>query len=392
MSQIITSLLDTDLYKLTMMQCVLHTFPSTMVQYQFKCRTNAKLAPYAEEIREEVKALCQLRFTLDELRFMAQLDYIKPDFIEFLRLFQLNETFVDIGTDGDDLTIQIEGPWLHTIMFEVPILAIVNEVYFRNTVAEADYKTGEQRLKQKIQFVQTQPDNDRFKFSDFGTRRRFNKDWQFRIDETLQAELPDQFVGTSNVESAMRFGLKPIGTMAHEFLQACQAVGPRLADSQRYALEAWAHEYRGRLGIALTDVINIDAFLNDFDLYYAKLFDGLRQDSGDPVEWGEKVIAHYNTLKIDASTKTLVFSDNLTVEKAFALYRRFIDRSQPAFGIGTNLTNDLGPTPINIVIKMTRCNGQAVAKISDSPGKSMCRDDSYVRYLKHVFGLDKPES
>ena len=175
--------------------------------------------------------------------------------------------------------------------------------------------------------------------------------------------------------------------MAHEFLQACQAVGPRLADSQRFALETWAREYRGRLGIALTDVINLDAFLHDFDLYYAKLFDGLRQDSGDPIQWGEKVIQHYIDQKIDPRTKTLVFSDGLTFEKAMMLYRRFKDRSQPAFGIGTNLTNDLGYDPINIVIKMTRCNNQPVAKISDSPGKSMCRDDSYIRYLKHVFHL-----
>lgn len=388
MSAIITSLLDTDLYKLTMMQCVLHQFPSTIVEYQFKCRTSAVLAPYADEVRDEIKALCQLRFQLDELKYLAQLDYIKPDFIEFLRLFQLNETFVNVGTAGDDLTITIEGPWLHTIMFEVPILAIINEIYFRNTVKQPDYKTGEQRLQQKINFITSQPDNCRFLFSDFGTRRRFNKSWQFRIDEILKDKIPTHFAGTSNVESAMRFNLKPIGTMAHEFLQACQAVGPRLADSQRYALEAWAREYRGRLGIALTDVINIDAFLHDFDLYYAKLFDGLRQDSGDPIEWGEKVIAHYRALKVDASTKTLVFSDNLTVEKAFALYRRFKDRSQPAFGIGTNLSNDLGPNPISIVIKMTRCNGQAVAKLSDNPEKSMCRDDSYMRYLKHVFGLD----
>lgn len=385
---IITSLLDTDLYKLTMMQCVLHQFPGVNVEYRFKCRNNAVLAPYKEEIAAEIKSLCQLRFKEQELNYLAQLDYIKEDFIEFLRLFHLSERFIHLSTDGDDLDIVIEGPWLHTIMFEVPVLAIVNEVYFRNTVATPDYDEGRKRLQQKIKFIKDAKDNTEFLFSDFGTRRRFSKEWQFEIDDTLKRHVPQHFVGTSNVESAKKFGLKPIGTMAHEFLQACQAVGPRLADSQRFALEAWAREYRGRLGIALTDVINIDAFLHDFDLYYSKLFDGLRQDSGDPVAWGEKVIAHYTQQKIDPKTKQLIFSDGLTPKKAMELYYRFKDRSMPAFGIGTNLTNDLGYEPINIVIKMTRCNGQAVAKISDSPGKSMCRDDSYITYLKHVFHID----
>ena len=387
MQPIITSLLDTDLYKLTMMQCVLHQFPETTVEYQFHCRNKAVLAPYIDEIQSEIDSLCSLHFQDDELDYLNTLDYIKSDFVEFLRLFHLNKRFIQLSTDGDELKIIIEGPWLHTILFEVPILAIVNEIYFRHQTKLPDYDEGRRRLQAKIDYLKSAPDNQLFIFSDFGTRRRFSKVWQFEIDLTLKEQVPSYFVGTSNVANAKQLGLRPIGTMAHEFLQACQAVGPRLADSQRFALETWAREYRGRLGIALTDVINLDAFLHDFDLYYAKLFDGLRQDSGDPIQWGEKVIQHYIDQKIDPRTKTLVFSDGLTFEKAMMLYRRFKDRSQPAFGIGTNLTNDLGYDPINIVIKMTRCNDQPVAKISDSPGKSMCRDDSYIRYLKHVFHL-----
>jgi nicotinate phosphoribosyltransferase len=371
-----------------MMQCVLHQFPGVNVEYRFKCRNNAVLAPYKNEIEAEIKALCDLRFNDDELDYLGTLDYIKKDFIEFLRLFHLSERFIHLSTDGDDLEIIIEGPWLHTIMFEVPVLAIVNQVYFQNTVKDPDYAEGKKRLQSKIDFINSSKDNKKFLFSDFGTRRRFSKDWQFEVDKTLKEQMAHHFVGTSNVEAAKKYNLRPIGTMAHEFLQAAQAVGPRLADSQRFAMEAWAREYRGRLGIALTDVINIDAFLHDFDLYYSKLFDGLRQDSGDPFEWGEKVIEHYKSQKIDPRTKQLVFSDGLTPEKAMELYYRFKDRSMPAFGIGTNLTNDLGYESINIVIKMTRCNGQAVAKISDSPGKSMCRDASYVTYLKHVFHID----
>ncbi len=385
---IITSLLDTDLYKLTMMQCVLHQFPSTMVAYRFQCRNEADLTPYIDEINSEIKSLCTLRFQEDELTYLSHFDYIKSDFIEFLRIFYLNERFIKVAILEGKLDITIEGPWLYTIMFEVPVLAIVNEIYFRNTVKEPDFDEGRRRLTAKINFVKNAKDNDTFRFSDFGTRRRFSKLWHFEIDTVLKKELPKNFVGTSNVESAKKYNLTPIGTMSHEFLQACQAVGPRLIDSQRYALETWSREYRGRLGIALTDVINLKAFLNDFDLYYSKLFDGLRQDSGDPFEWGEKVIAHYIHQKIDPRTKTLVFSDSLTFEKAMQIYYQFKNRSQPAFGIGTNLTNDLGYEPINIVIKMVRCNNQAVAKISDSPGKSMCNDDSYIAYLKHVFKIE----
>ena len=173
--------------------------------------------------------------------------------------------------------------------------------------------------------------------------------------------------------------------MAHEYLQACQAVGPRLRDSQVFAFNMWAREYRGDLGIALSDVCGMDAFLRDFDLFFCKLFDGVRHDSGDPFEWGEKLIAHYQKMRIDPRTKTMVFSDSLNVPLAIRLYEYFKGRSQTAFGIGTNLTNDLGYEPLQIVIKMTRCNGQPVAKISDEPSKAMDYDPSYVAYLREVF-------
>ena len=173
--------------------------------------------------------------------------------------------------------------------------------------------------------------------------------------------------------------------MAHEYLQACQAVGPRLRDSQRFAFDTWAKEYRGDLGIALSDVCGMDAFLRDFDLFFCKLFDGVRHDSGDPFEWGEKLLAHYRAMRVDPKGKVMVFSDQLDVPLAIRLFEHFHGRSQVAFGIGTNLTNDLGHPALSIVIKMTRCNGQPVAKISDEPSKSMDYDPSYVAYLREVF-------
>lgn len=396
---IIDSLLDTDLYKFTMMQCVLHQFPAAMVEYKFKCRNNTDLAPYLVEIKREVQNLCELRISEDELSFLSRLDYIKPDFIDFLRIFKLNYNFIDIKLNSEKkLDITIKGPWLHTILFEVPVLAIINEIYFRHQCQASDeaVKTGQTSLKEKIQLIKdhtlaNKPNkkNISFKFSDFGTRRRFAKDWQDQVIATLVKEIPECFIGTSNLYFAKKYKLVPVGTMAHEFLQACQALGPRLVDSQKYALEMWTKEYRGRLGIALTDVVGMDAFLNDFDLFFAKLFDGLRQDSGDPINWGEKAIEHYKKLKIHPMSKTLIFSDGLTVPKALEIYQHFYGQARTAFGIGTNLTNDVGFTPIPIVIKMVRCNNQPVAKISDEPGKSMCDDQSYLDYLRQVFYSDR---
>ena len=196
-----------------------------------------------------------------------------------------------------------------------------------------------------------------------------------------------QLAGTSNVYFAMTLGLTPLGTMAHEYLQACQSLGPRLRDSQVFGFESWAREYRGDLGIALSDVYGIEPFLRDFDLYFCKLFDGARHDSGDPFAWGERMIAHYKAMRVDPKTKILIFSDGLTVPKTIELYQQFNGRCQLAFGIGTNLTNDLGYEPLQIVIKMVECNGQPVAKLSDTPSKNMCTDEKYLAYLRQVFDI-----
>ncbi|THB65991.1 MAG: nicotinate phosphoribosyltransferase [Gammaproteobacteria bacterium] len=386
---IIKSLLDTDLYKFTMMQVVLHRFPAANVEYRFKCRNaGMDLRPYADEIRQEIAALCTLRFTEDELQYLSTLRFFTSDFIDLLGMFYLQERFVDVVATGDDLEIIIRGPWLHTILFEVPVLAIVNEVYFRNLVSNPDIEEGRRRLNAKIDAVKTNANAQGFVLADFGSRRRFSGDWHDQVVAKLKEQLPDNLAGTSNVNLARKYNLRPIGTMAHEYLQGCQALGPRLIESQKFAFDTWAREYRGDLGIALSDVVGFDAFLRDFDLYFSKLFDGARHDSGDPFAWGERMIAHYQSMKIDPRTKNLVFSDGLNMEKALALYQQFKGRINTSFGIGTNLTNDLGYEPLQIVIKMTECNGQPVAKVSDSPGKAMCRDDGFVKYLRKVFKID----
>jgi len=389
----ISSLLDTDLYKFTMMQVVLHHFPGAQVEYRFKCRNEGvDLARHADEIRDEIRALCTLRFHEDELDYLRGLRFIKSDFVDFLGLFRLNEKYVSVTPQADrTVDIRVKGPWLHTILFEIPVLAIVNEIYFRHASPEPDLAEGRKRLADKLAMANGAGLED-LRIADYGTRRRFSRAWHEEVLLTCRRTIGARFTGTSNVHYAMKHGMTPMGTMAHEYLQACQALGPRLRDSQTFAFEKWAAEYRGDLGIALSDVYGMSAFLRDFDLYFCKLFDGARHDSGDPFEWGERLIAHYHARRIDPRTKLLVFSDALTFPLMKALFERFHGRAKVAFGIGTNLTNDLGYTPLQIVMKMVACNGQPVAKLSDEPAKNMCEDAAYLAYLRQVFEIAPPKA
>lgn len=391
MQAIIQSLLDTDLYKFSMWQALLHRHPQTQAEYSFVCRNRPEypLAQLLADVNEQLDHLCTLRFQPDELAYLGGLRYIKSDFVDFLRIFHFQREFITASAAGEELRIRAVGPQVHTMFFEIFVLAIVNELYFRRFDAAPALAEGRRRLQAKMElvrgFAQEPQRRNPFEFFDFGVRRRFSRDWQREVVSTLKREVPQYFKGTSNVLLARDLGLVPIGTMAHEYLQTFQALGVRLRDFQKAALEDWVQEYRGDLGIALTDVVGMDAFLADFDLYFAKLFDGLRHDSGDPLEWGEKALAHYAKLRIDAQTKRLVFSDGLDLPRALQLYRAFADRTQTGFGIGTNLSNDVGLTPLNIVMKLTGCNGQPVAKLSDSPGKTLCDDQTFLAYLRQVF-------
>ncbi|OEC39496.1 nicotinate phosphoribosyltransferase [Pseudomonas sp. 1D4] len=390
--RIVQNLLDTDFYKLTMMQAVLHNYPNAEVEWEFRCRNAEDLTPYLAEIRYQIERLAEINVTADQLAFLERIPFIKPDFIRFLSLFRFNMRYVQAGVEDGQLCIRLRGPWLHVILFEIPLLAIVSEVRNRYRYREVVIEQASERLYEKLDWLKREAspsELEGFQVADFGTRRRFSYRVQEEMVHILKRDFPGRFVGTSNVHLAREFGIKPIGTMAHEWLMAHQQLGPRLIDSQIAALDCWVREYRGLLGIALTDCITTDAFLRDFDLYFAKLFDGLRHDSGDPLEWAEKCIRHYEKLGIDPLSKTLVFSDGLDLPKALELYRALHERIHVSFGIGTRLTCDIpGVEPMNIVIKMTACNGQPVAKLSDTPGKTQCRDENFVTYLKHVFRVD----
>lgn len=391
--QIINSLLETDMYKFSMGQTIFHQFTSYKTTWTFKCRNKDVhfTDEMVEEIKEQVQAFCQLRFTEEELEYLDNITWIKGTYVDFLRLWQPRYEEFTITTDAPcGLAIDAAGTWLNTSMYEIPVLAIVNEVYFRMAY---DYdvllKQFKRRLDEKVRLLEE--DTYRLSdFSEFGLRRRLSAEAQeMAVKAIAEVELPadSHFIGTSNVYLAKKFNLKPVGTMAHEWIM-CTGQGNHKhnpAYSNWYALDAWVKEYGILNGIALTDTITTDCFLRDFQLTYATLFSGVRHDSGDPYEWGYKMIAHYNSLGINPRTKTLLFSDSLDFERATALYDYFKDKAKVAFGIGTFISNDTDEEALNIVMKTTKCNGMDVAKISDVAGKGMCKNPDYVDYLNRCI-------
>ncbi|PCK07186.1 MAG: nicotinate phosphoribosyltransferase [Alteromonadaceae bacterium] len=383
---IITSLLDTDKYKFSMQQVNLHQYPSAMAKYRFKLRNKGiDLTPIAAAVREQLTMVAELRFTQSDLDYLSRESHLSTDYIDFLSDFSLDTKHIHVNEISGGIDIYADGPMLKTSLWELYVLSIVNELWFRYTVAEPDYNEGRARLAKKIALVKNAGAIPGFNFTDFGTRRRFGKQWQAEVLGTLQKELPDNFMGTSNYYFARENNLTPIGTMAHEYLQAWQGLTHPL-DAQKAAFNAWAQEFRGCLGDALTDIIGMDSFCEVLDLYFAKQFDGFRHDSGDPAVWCDKLIARLTELGIDTRTKRAIWSDGLNFKTMLDLYQQFHGRIQTGFGIGTNLTNDLGYTPLNIVMKMVELNGRPVAKLSDSAGKTMCENDDYVIWLAGCYG------
>lgn len=389
-SPILTSLLDNDAYKFHMQQAVLHRYPTISVAAEFRCRGNELLGEYADEIRAQVALMSQLALTDAEFAYLSGLPFFSHDYLNWLRDFRYHPQQVSIENRSGKLQIRIAGPWCEVIMWEVPLLAVISEVVHRHRSPEVTPEQAVAHLRSKLlQFKNLASDVDisRFKLVDFGTRRRFSQGVQQAIVSTMKAEFP-YLAGTSNYDLAHLWDLAPVGTQAHEWFQAHQQISPVLANSQRAALQAWLDEYPDQLGIALTDCITMDAFLRDFGPQFAQRYQGLRHDSGDPFAWGTKAIAHYRALGIDPMSKTLVFSDNLDLDKALALYRHFYQHINLVFGIGTRLTCDIpGVKPLNIVIKLVECKGKPVAKLSDSPGKTICQDQAFVKALRKAFDL-----
>ena len=392
MEPIITSLLETDAYKFSMGQAIYHQYSGYKTTWTFKCRNKDVhfTQEMVDEITRQIRMYCDLRFTKEELEYLDQIKWIKGSYCDFLRLWAPHFEDFSISTDSDcGLSIETRGTWLNTSMYEIPVLAIVNEVYFRMAYDyDKLFDSFKKRLEEKIQKLESGEINIG-SFSEFGLRRRLSGEAQALAVKSLsEHKYPDSvFVGTSNVYLAKKFGLVPVGTMAHEWIM-CVGQGNHKHNpsySNWYALDAWVREYGVLNGIALTDCITTDCFLQDFQLTFATLFSGVRHDSGDPCEWGDKMIDHYNLLEIDPKSKTLLFSDSLNFEKADRIKKYFQGRAKVAFGIGTYIANDTDVPALNIVMKTTLCNGMDVAKISDTRGKGMCKNPAYVHYLQRCI-------
>ena len=381
---IVTSLLDTDLYKFNMDQVIFHKHTDLCGTYFFKCRNKGVVftPEMLEEINQQIDHLCSLRFTKEELDYLRSIRFIKWDYVEFLRLWHPIRDYVKTAlTDAGELQVQVTGPLFSAMQFEIFLLEIINEVYFRMTYDYPKLRaSAEEKLNQKI--ADFNSGKYTFSFAEFGARRRLSREWQGEMIRRFATET-GHCVGTSDVYFAMKHNLTPIGTYAHEYVQMYQGIDSiTLAYTNHYALEDWYDEYRGDNGTALTDTITTDLFLRDFNRSMVNNYTGVRHDSGDPYEWGEKMIRHYESYGVDPRTKMLLFSDGLDFDKAQALYDHFKDRAKVSFGIGTFCSNDTCVEPLNIVIKLQYVNGRPVAKLSDVPGKSMCQDENYLQYLK----------
>lgn len=381
---IVVSLLDTDLYKFNMNQVIFHKHTDLNGEYYFKCRNKGIV--FTQEMLEEIDAqidhLCRLRFSKEELDYLRSIRFIKNDYVEFLRLWHPIREYVTTGLrENGELSIVVNGPLFSAMQFEIYLLEIVNEVYFR---MQHDYevlrKSAQERLDAKIAAFRN--GTYTFKFAEFGCRRRLSREWEDVVIRRFVTET-DNCVGTSNVYFAKKYGIKPIGTYAHEFVQMYQGIDSiPLAYTNHYAMRDWYGEYDGDNGTALTDTLTTDLFLMDFNRSMVNNYSGVRHDSGDPYEWGEKILAHYKHYGVDPKQKQLLFSDSLNFDRAQKLFDYFKERTKVAFGIGTFCSNDTCEEALNIVIKLQYVNGRPVAKLSDVHGKEMCQDEAYLEYLR----------
>ena len=381
---IVISLLDTDLYKFNMDQVIFHKHTDLCGEYHFKCRNEGVV--FTQEMLREINAqidhLCTLRFTREELDYLRSIRFIKNDYVEFLRLWHPIREYVTTGLSEDgELSVVVKGPLFSAMQFEIYLLEIINEVYFRMQFDYAQLRrSAEEKLNRKI--ADFQSGKYTFKFAEFGCRRRLSREWEDVVVKRLATETRN-CVGTSNVYLAKKYGLQPIGTYAHEFVQMYQGIDSiPLAYTNYYAMKDWYTEYEGDNGTALTDTVTTDLFLLDFNRSMVNNYSGVRHDSGDPYAWGEKIIAHYEKYGVDPRTKQLLFSDSLDFDRAQHLNDYFKDRTKVSFGIGTFCSNDTAEAALNIVIKLQYVNGRPVAKLSDTPSKAMCQDEGYLEYLK----------
>ncbi|HWW39465.1 nicotinate phosphoribosyltransferase [Pedobacter sp.] len=367
-----TSILDNDFYKFTMQQGVIRLFPGAKARYQFINRGKHMFPEgFSQALRAAVDAMAQLKLSKEEKHFLqVTCPYLDPVYLDFLEGYRYNPEEVHIEQHGEQLEVHIEGLWYRSILWEVPIMSLICELYYT--------MTGAVRISNEEVMEVTRKKIEKYKalgvtFAEFGTRRRYSYQVHRLVLQALKEHGEGSFIGTSNVHMAMLYQTKPIGTHAHEwFMFHAARYGFKMANAT--GLENWVRVYRGDLGIALSDTYTTEVFFKQFDKMFSKLFDGVRHDSGDPLQFADQVIGHYNKLGIDPKTKVIIFSDGLNYDKAARIARYCQGKIGLSFGIGTNFTNDVGPQAMNIVIKMTQAQPQDgewtdVVKLSDEHGK-----------------------
>lgn len=367
---IIQDFIDNDLYKFTTMNAIQKKFPEAEVAYRFINRGET-LFPigFAERLRQEVEAMASLFLSEEAERFMRRkCYYFDAVFFDLLKGFRFDPKEVDIQQEGGELKVEIRGLWYRTVLWEVPLMAIISELYFQMT-AQTPQGIAEKAIKKAQAFVDLGAE-----LSEFGTRRRFSFEVQDRVVGILKQYMGSLLNGTSNVYLALKHNLTPMGTHPHEwFMYHGAHYGYRAANE--LALANWVDVYDGYLGIALTDTYTSTNFFGSFTTKYAKLFDGLRWDSGDPFEFTEQAIRHYRLHRVDPRTKTIVYSDALDLEGVKKIREFVKGRVHDVYGIGTYLTNDVGVKPLNMVIKLFECRPQKcpffipTVKLSDAKGK-----------------------
>ena len=390
MSKVLTSLLDNDFYKFTMQCGVVQLFPKTKARYTFINRGKHEFPEgFDKALRAAVDAMAERQLTKDEKAFLVKnCPYLSPLYLDFLEGYRYDPSEVHITQEGSDLKVTVEGHWYRTILWEVPLLSIISELYYQlmNATAWTDAQvianTREKELLYKELGVV---------FAEFGTRRRHSYHVHDIVMRTLLEGYGSTFMGSSNVHFAMKYKVKPIGTHAHEwFMFHAAEYSYKMANA--LSLEHWVDVYRGDLGVALSDTYTTDVFFKQFDKKFSKLFDGVRHDSGDPIVFAEKTIAHYKKMGIDPLSKYIIFSDGLNPKKVQAITEACKGKIGISFGIGTDLTNDVGLRPMNIVMKLTEVltsddEWVPTVKLSDEPNKHT-GDPKMIALAKGILGIE----
>ena len=373
---VVKSFLDTDLYKLTMGQFVYFNKKKQFASHKLHIRCHTDLSFLKDDLEKQIKLLKHLRFTSEEIDYLKKSKYLKGIFKEEYLRFLQNFTFQGVLfklNNEDNLSVEISGSWEDTILAEVIISSTINELYFKSKNPNKNESLN--LMRNEINKVK----GTNLKFIEMGTRRRFSFSWHKEILSLLKKEIPNNLIGTSNVLLAKEFNLKPVGTMAHELFQGFQVLGSSFETSQKEALYSWSNFYKDKLNVALTDIFNTDTFLADCDKGLLNRYKGYRQDSGDPILWGNKMLTHFHENGVNAKEKDLVFSDSLNFDKALNIYNEFQERTNVVFGIGTFLTNNLvNNKALKIVIKLNTMNGDETIKVSDDKGKISSKNKELV--------------